>query len=146
MDEAPWGDLRGRPLDSWGLSRRLAKYQIGSTSVRVDQKILRGYKREDLHDVWLRYLGEPVPSSPEVSATSATSAISLSSPPEVSATSATATGPTPGADLTQAEISAVTPRCQLCGTSVFMKPGEDLCANCKREAYGNHSDRQQETA
>lgn len=27
------------------------------------------------------------------------------------------------------------PRCNVCGTSVFMKPGEDTCANCKRDAY-----------
>ncbi len=33
------------------------------------------------------------------------------------------------------EFEAVAPRCNVCGTSVFMKPDEDLCANCKRDAY-----------
>ena len=74
MDESPWADLRGKPLDSRGLSRRLAKYQVKPMQLRIGDKNLRGYRREDLHDVWMRYLGEPVPSPPEESATSATSA------------------------------------------------------------------------
>ena len=74
MEESPWGDLRGKPLDSRGLSRRLSKYQVRPVQLRVDDKNLRGYRREDLHDVWIRYLGEPVPSSPQVSATPATPA------------------------------------------------------------------------
>jgi hypothetical protein len=74
MDEAPWSDLRGKPLDARGLSRRLAKYQIKPVQLRVEDKNLRGYRREDLHDIWMRYLGEVVPSPPDASATSATSA------------------------------------------------------------------------
>lgn len=46
----------------------------------------------------------------------------------------------------EAEIEAVTPRCTACGTSVFMKPDEDLCANCKRDAYRKTTQRNEDTA
>ncbi len=55
MDEAPWGDLRGKPLDARGLSRRLGKYGISSTKVWAGTA-LRGYRRDDLWDAWTRYL------------------------------------------------------------------------------------------
>jgi Protein of unknown function (DUF3631) len=70
LEEAPWGDLRGKPLDERGLARRLSAYGIKSASVRVGDSVLRGYRREDLHDTWSRYL---LPSA-DNSATSATSA------------------------------------------------------------------------
>jgi len=63
LDEAPWSDLRGRPLDARGLARRLTTYGVRSTKVKVDGKALQGYRREDLHDSWQRYL--PSPPSPE---------------------------------------------------------------------------------
>lgn len=63
LDEAPWADLRGgQPLDARGLSRRLHKYQVKPTVVRVGDKTHRGYRREDLHDIWNRYI--PVVSTP----------------------------------------------------------------------------------
>lgn len=75
MEEAPWGDLRGRPLDARGLSRRLAEYQISPTTVRVGDKTPKGYKREAFYDAWARYLPQSqrdVGTPPEESATSAT--------------------------------------------------------------------------
>lgn len=63
LDEAPWSDLRGRPLDARGLARRLTTYGVRSTKVKVDGKALQGYRREDLYDSWQRYL--PSPQSPE---------------------------------------------------------------------------------
>lgn len=75
LDESPWSDLRGgHPLDARGLSRRLHKYQVKPAQIRIGDKNLRGYRREDLHDVWNRYLPPVVSPSPETSATSATSA------------------------------------------------------------------------
>lgn len=65
MDEAPWSDLRGKPLDSRGLARRLHQYEVSSIKVKVDGKALKGYRREHLWDAWTRYLpavpqeGEP---------------------------------------------------------------------------------------
>lgn len=73
LDEAPWGDLRGRPLDPRGLARRLGHYGVRPKVLRVGDATPRGYLREDLHDSWTRYL-PPTPSGK--SATSATSATS----------------------------------------------------------------------
>lgn len=57
MDEAPWGDLRGKPLDARGLARRLKPYGISPTTVRTLASVAKGYRREDLHDSWQRYVG-----------------------------------------------------------------------------------------
>jgi hypothetical protein len=59
IDEAPWGDLRGKPIDERGLANRLRAYGIKSSSVRVGDTTGKGYRREDLHDVWVRYLPHP---------------------------------------------------------------------------------------
>jgi hypothetical protein len=59
MDESPWGDIRGRPLDPRKLSSLLKPYGVSSSLIRFGADVSRGYKREDLHDPWLRYLGEP---------------------------------------------------------------------------------------
>jgi len=68
LDESPWGDLRGKPLDARGLSRLLRPYGIKPTTVRIGDSTPKGYRREDLHDPWARYL----PVSQLESATSAT--------------------------------------------------------------------------
>lgn len=75
LDDAPWGDLRGRPLDARGLSQRLRKYGVTSKSVRVDGVTVKGYDRGDLADPWKRYLPDvaSVPAPPEKSVTSVTS-------------------------------------------------------------------------
>jgi hypothetical protein len=56
LEEAPWSDLRGKPLDARGLSTRLGKYGVKPTTVRTIDKIAKGYRRQDLHDSWQRYL------------------------------------------------------------------------------------------
>ncbi|CAN5464694.1 DUF3631 domain-containing protein [soil metagenome] len=75
LDEAPWNDLRGKPMDARGLARRLRQYGVTSQTVRVGDATPKGYRRTDLHDPWTRYLppvnGDAVPHPPE-SATSAT--------------------------------------------------------------------------
>ena len=71
IDEAPWGDLRGKPLDARGLSRRLAKYDIKPKTIRTATGTAKGYAREDLHDAWQRYLS-PLGSPPYESVTSVT--------------------------------------------------------------------------
>ena len=83
MEEAPWGDLRGRPLDSRQLANFLKPYGVASRNVRICDRIVKGYVRADLHDPWARYLPSVgdgadqkvgVGQSPMASATSATSA------------------------------------------------------------------------
>lgn len=68
MDEAPWGDLRGRPLDARGLAGRLKPYGVRPKNLRREgEKVVKGYSVDDFLDPWLRYI-------PATSATSATSA------------------------------------------------------------------------
>ncbi len=73
LDESPWADLRGKPLDARGLARRLNKYDISPKVIRIGEDTPRGYEATDLVDAWARYL-DPTPPPPEGSATSATSA------------------------------------------------------------------------
>lgn len=56
LEESPWGDLRGKPIDSRGLSNRLKKYDIKPKTIRVGMGTAKGYTRESLHDAWQRYL------------------------------------------------------------------------------------------
>lgn len=56
IDESPWADLRGKPLDARGLARRLAKYDVKPKLMRVDGQVIRGYEASDLADPWSRYV------------------------------------------------------------------------------------------
>jgi hypothetical protein len=67
LDESPWGDLRGKPLDARGLARRLRPYEVRPTTIRVGDQTPKGYRRADLHDAWARYL--PLPEKAATSAT-----------------------------------------------------------------------------
>jgi hypothetical protein len=69
LEEAPWANLKGKALDARGLSNRLGKYGVKPKTVRLDATTTaKGYAREDLHDVWARYLS----ASPENSVTAVT--------------------------------------------------------------------------
>jgi hypothetical protein len=61
LDESPWVDMRGNPLTDRELARRLRKYEIRSTSVRIGNATAKGYRREDFVDAWARYLPLPTP-------------------------------------------------------------------------------------
>lgn len=71
IEEAPWADLRGKPLDARGLSNRLKPYGIGRKQVRVGTWTGKGYDRKDLWDAWQRYLPQP-PMGKETSETKET--------------------------------------------------------------------------
>lgn len=64
LDESPWQELRGRPLDARGLARRLRQYEVRPTKVKVNGESLKGYRRDDLWDAWSRYLA-PTPTDGE---------------------------------------------------------------------------------
>jgi len=72
LEEAPWGDLRGRPLDKPKLARLLRPYGVRPTTIRVGTDTPRGYPIEAFADAWGRY----IPPIPPVTATSKTSATS----------------------------------------------------------------------
>lgn len=73
IEEAPWGDIRGKAIDARGLANRLRGYGVGSKNLRLGTHIVKGYARTDLHDPWTRYL-TPVGPPPYGCATSATAA------------------------------------------------------------------------
>ena len=61
MDEAPWADMSGKPLDSRQLSKRLGEYvtadnaPIKARNMRIGESVAKGYYATDLHDAWARY-------------------------------------------------------------------------------------------
>jgi hypothetical protein len=72
LPEAPWNDLKGKPLDDRGLARRLRAYGIKSKLVRVADVVGRGYGRDDFKDAWDRYLPPPFPRESVTSVTGVT--------------------------------------------------------------------------
>ncbi|MFD9772252.1 DUF3631 domain-containing protein [[Kitasatospora] papulosa] len=89
LDEAPWADMSGRPLDSRGLAKMLGEYMtedntpVKARNIKSAGAVLKGYYAADLHDAWQRYCPPP-PSGAATSATSATSQVS--DPEKVAAT------------------------------------------------------------
>lgn len=77
LEESPWGDLHGRPLDTRKLARLLKPYGLKPKGIRVGDTTPRGYHPDDFTDAFSRYL-----RSPEISATSATSATKSTSKSE----------------------------------------------------------------
>ena len=60
LDESPWADIKGKPLNDRGLASRLRPYGVKPKLVRIGgDHVLRGYAKEDFHDAWRRYLGPP---------------------------------------------------------------------------------------
>jgi hypothetical protein len=56
LDDAPWDNIKGDALDARGLAWRLHQFDVESKQVRVGDVTGKGYRRVDLHDVWVRYL------------------------------------------------------------------------------------------
>ncbi|MFH9550945.1 DUF3631 domain-containing protein [Streptomyces sp. NPDC017435] len=69
LDDAPWADLAGKPLDNRRLSKMLAEYMtadnepIASRNIKAAGSVLKGYYATDLWDAWARYCPPP-PESP----------------------------------------------------------------------------------
>ena len=92
LEEAPWGDWYGRPLDARHLAQLLRPYEVRSVKVRIGEQSVRGYHSEDLWQAWRSYL------KPGLSGTSGTRGTYLTSQvPDVPAVPdsdpASATGP-----------------------------------------------------
>ncbi len=56
IEESPWSDIKDKPVDSRRLASYLKPYGVSSTTFRDGTTTAKGYRREDLHDPWLRYL------------------------------------------------------------------------------------------
>jgi hypothetical protein len=61
LEESPWGDLKGKGLNDRQLAGMLRDYSVKRRrSVRSGTAPpAKGYRREDLHDAWSRYLAPP---------------------------------------------------------------------------------------
>jgi hypothetical protein len=55
LPDAPWFDLKGKPLNEYGLGRFLRDYEIESRTIRIDAAKAKGYERADFTDAWARY-------------------------------------------------------------------------------------------
>lgn len=82
LEEAPWSDIRGKPLDPRRLANYLRPYNVQSKVVRIGTSTFRGYARADLWDAWTRYLPPIPPVQGAKSVTSVTSATGAISPKE----------------------------------------------------------------
>ena len=56
LDEAPWGDLKGKPLNPRKLANLLKPYGVTSKNVRIGTEVVKGYAAQDFFDPWQRYL------------------------------------------------------------------------------------------
>ncbi|CAN3980478.1 DUF3631 domain-containing protein [Kitasatospora purpeofusca] len=80
MDDAPWADLDGRPLNTRALSRMLGEYvtaanqPIRPRNIKIGTAVAKGYYASDLADAWLRYC-PPIPGDTATTATSATAQV-----------------------------------------------------------------------
>ncbi|HSV65830.1 MAG TPA: DUF3631 domain-containing protein [Mycobacteriales bacterium] len=95
LDEAPWADLWGKPLDSRRLARELARYGVRSHDGRTPTgTVLKGYRTDGadgLADAWRRYL----PPTPATTATTATTQANAVAPPDQQTLQALQTPPSP---------------------------------------------------
>ena len=59
IEESPWADLHGKPVDARWLSRQLTKYSVKPKVIRTATGTPRGYDAADLADPWTRYVAPP---------------------------------------------------------------------------------------
>jgi hypothetical protein len=128
LDEAPWGDIKGRQLDDRGLAQRLKHYSIKSKNLKVDGFVVKGYSRSDLHDAWERYL----PALPENNATAATAATALIIQSQVGSADRAGSGVAQVADLAGKGSDRTCDHCH--------KPGELQQVYCGGDEAWLHRD------
>ena len=67
LDESPWGDLHGKPLDARRLAKELSRYGVRPHDLRLTSSdVVKGYRTaapEGLADAWDRYLPPPATSA-----------------------------------------------------------------------------------
>ena len=66
LDEAPWADLHGKPLDARRLAKELDRYGVKPGPLRINGETAKGYQIEGEHglaDAWHRYLSPPPPNT-----------------------------------------------------------------------------------
>ena len=56
ISEAPWGDYFGRPMNGRNMAKLLKPYGIKWADVKLGGTNRKGYRRDHLHETWIRYL------------------------------------------------------------------------------------------
>jgi hypothetical protein len=128
LDESPWGDLKGKPLDPRGLAARLRQYGIRPRTVRLgphQEDTAKGFQRQDFFDAWERYCSAlPLGQNAVTSVTSVTA-------PANEEPSVTDVTENPGYAHTDANVTDV--------TDVTENPGKEraghsmVCEHCGGE-------------
>jgi hypothetical protein len=59
IEEAPWGEWRGKPITVHGVARLLKRFEIRPRTIRLEDATPKGYHREQFEDIWARYLPTP---------------------------------------------------------------------------------------
>ncbi len=129
IDDGPWSDFYGKPLDSRTLARKLKPYQVRSKKIRTGDTTCQGYTRGDFLDTWSRYLpGERNIRNNQNSAGEAVPDRSAVPEHENSRNALTSEVPhVPAVPDTGAEASA----CLDCGRRTkHLSPTTGLCADC----------------
>ena len=55
LEESPWGDFQGSPLDERKLAKLLRPYEITPKQIRIGENSAKGYDYEDFWETWTRY-------------------------------------------------------------------------------------------
>jgi hypothetical protein len=63
MEEAPWGDYKGKPIKPRALAWLLELFEVRSSQVKIDGRNRHGYTRDAFSDAWSRYVSAPTPSA-----------------------------------------------------------------------------------
>jgi len=133
LDEAPWGDWYGKPLDARGLARLLKPYGVKSGTVRIGDETAKGYRRADLWDPWTRY-----GVLAGVSDTSVTSVTPLAST-VTHVTDVTDKGPeADDRPATLLDTAPGTTSCRRCGRR---HDGPSLCPACLADLHAQAKER-----
>jgi hypothetical protein len=73
VETSPWSEWsHGKPITKVRVAHLLSRYGIKSHNVRMEDKVPKGYHRDDFRDAWARYLPAPSPIPPSQNATTAT--------------------------------------------------------------------------
>ncbi|HEY1247900.1 MAG TPA: DUF3631 domain-containing protein [Nitrososphaera sp.] len=64
IEEAPWGSIKGKAIDSNLLAELLNPFGVYSKNIRINNIIRKGYDMNDLSDAFDRYLPPAAPPSP----------------------------------------------------------------------------------
>ena len=125
IEDAPWGDLKGRSLNPRGLGWRLKEFGIRARTIRLEGgAVVRGYQRGWFEDAWLRY----VPEKTDTTDTTVT-------PNTNDVTVVTGVTVFPGMD-------AQSFKCHKCGSNdpAYSPDGELFCLVCNPERMAVQSD------